>query len=71
MQDLPTYLHGKHKGDFARRLGINHVYLSQILSGHRRPSFGLMCRIEEVTDGQVPLAAWRKSLRKSGVTTAK
>ncbi|GIT90126.1 hypothetical protein JANAI62_03910 [Jannaschia pagri] len=58
MQDLKDYLKGKNKGDFARSVEIVPAYLSQILSGKKRPSFDLMLRIEKETKGAVSVSAW-------------
>jgi len=58
MEKLRQYLIGKSKADFAARLGIAPTYLSQILSGYRRPSFGLMCRIRDESAGAVRLDDW-------------
>lgn len=58
MNKLSQYLNERRKGDFARRLGIPPSYLSQILSGHRRPGFDLMVKIRNETDGAVDLDSW-------------
>ena len=58
METLAKYLKGKRKQDFANEIGIVPAYLSQILSGIKRPSFDLMVRIDAASDGQVPLASW-------------
>jgi DNA-binding transcriptional regulator YdaS (Cro superfamily) len=60
MEKLHAYFAPKErrKGEFADAIGINHAYLSQILSGHRRPSFRLMCEIEKATDGAVKVQDW-------------
>lgn len=65
MATLNEYLRDRPKGEFADRLGINRAYLSQILSGYRTPSFKLMRRIEEETDGEVSLYTWSPSSRPS------
>jgi DNA-binding transcriptional regulator YdaS (Cro superfamily) len=59
MEKLALYLTGKKKRDFAEAIGTSPSYLSQLLSGHRRPSFDMMLRIERVTDGAVDVHAWR------------
>lgn len=61
MSDLSTYLKGRRKGDFAKSVGIVPAYLSQILSGKRKPSYGLMLRIQERTSGVVDLNSWSPS----------
>lgn len=60
MEKLRTYLEGKRKGEFARRLKISPAYLSMLISpvSKRRPSFDLMLRIERETDGFVGLKSW-------------
>lgn len=61
MVTLNQYLSDKPKGEFARRLGTSPSYLSQILSGHRRPSFDMMLLIERETGGAVGPDAWREA----------
>jgi DNA-binding transcriptional regulator YdaS (Cro superfamily) len=61
MEKLALYLHGRKKGDFARKIGTSPAYLSQLLSGHRRPSFDLMQKIERETGGEVGIHSWRTS----------
>lgn len=60
MQKLTKYLEGRRKGEFARAVGIAPAYLSQILSGKKRPSFDLMCRIEGESGGLVPVESWKR-----------
>lgn len=59
MEQLQEYLKGRRKGDFAKEIGVSGPYLSQIIHGVRRPSFDVMCRIEQATNGAVGLYAWR------------
>lgn len=61
MQTLRSYLEGRPKAKFAEQVGISPVYLSQLLSRHRRPSLALMQRIQEATEGQVDLNSWSLS----------
>ncbi|WP_373284034.1 helix-turn-helix domain-containing protein [Primorskyibacter flagellatus] len=58
MEPLKKYLAGRRKSAFAAKVGIVPAYLSQILSGTKRPGFDLMVRIERETDGDVPVSAW-------------
>ena len=58
MDKLKEYLHDKRKGDFAKSLGTSPAYLSQLLSGYRRPSLDLMVKIEAATCGAVPISSW-------------
>lgn len=59
--NLNTYLNDKRKKDFAEKIGTSPSYLSQLLSGHRRPSFSLMVRIKDATNGAVCLNSWSPS----------
>lgn len=58
MEHLATYLAGKRNAEFARRLGISDAFLSQLLSGKRRPSLDLAFKIERATAGLVPASVW-------------
>jgi transcriptional regulator with XRE-family HTH domain len=58
MEKLQTYLIGKNKGEFARAIGKSPSYLSQILSGYRKPSLALMNQIAAATGGVVDLNSW-------------
>ena len=40
---------------FANLVGVTRTFITNILNGKRNPSIQLARRIEEVTDGQVPL----------------
>ena len=60
MQNLNEYLAGQKHGEFAQKLGISGPYLSQILSGVRRPGLDLAIKIERETDGKVPVYTWAK-----------
>ncbi|MCR9236181.1 MAG: helix-turn-helix domain-containing protein [Alphaproteobacteria bacterium] len=44
--------------DVSRQLGVSQAYLSQLLSGQRRPSLELAVRIEQMTGGTVPASSW-------------
>jgi len=61
MKHLSEYLSktGLTQTAFAKDVGVSDAYLSQILTGARRPSFDLMEKIEDVTGGQVSINAWR------------
>lgn len=61
METLRSYLRDKPKAEFARAVGIKPVYLSQLLSAYRRPSFDLMERIEAKSGGAVPVSSWSRS----------
>jgi len=58
MEKLQQYLAKRHKGEFAASIGTSPSYLSQLLSGHRKPSFRLMLEIETATGGVVSLRSW-------------
>jgi DNA-binding transcriptional regulator YdaS (Cro superfamily) len=49
---------GEKQGSFAVRLGVSGPFLSQIISGHRRPSLDLAVRIARLTGGAVPVESW-------------
>ncbi len=53
-----TPLAQESQSDIAMKFGISQAYLSQILSGKRRPSLDLAIRIERLTDGAVPATSW-------------
>lgn len=46
----------KQQKDLAAELGITDSYLSQVLSGIRRPKLEILIRIESVTG--VPVSSW-------------
>lgn len=48
------------QGAFAREVGVSGVTVSSILSQARRPSPGLMERIEIATDGKVRFGDWSR-----------
>ena len=58
MQNLKTYLTGRKKAEFAKKLGISSAQLSQYMSGFRRPNYDRMIEIERLTDGQVSVGSW-------------
>lgn len=58
MFTLKDYLTNRRKSDFAKQLGISDSYLSQYLSGHRRPGYERMLEIERITNGQVSVQSW-------------
>lgn len=43
---------------WAARLGIKGGYLSELLSGKKRPSLALAALIERETGGAVPMQVW-------------
>lgn len=61
METLKEYLAGTRHGDFAQKIGISSAYLSQILSGERRPGLNVACLIEDATGGAVPVHVWRSA----------
>ena len=56
--------------DFAGEISITEAYLSQVLSGKRRPSLPISVRIEDRTG--IPVRSWLPSARgESGKTAGK
>ncbi len=49
---------GKTRSAFAEEIGISRSYLSEILSGNRRPSLELAVAIERKTSGAVLASSW-------------
>ena len=60
MSNLSEYIasKGMTRSEFAKTVGISAPYLSEILSGAKRPSLNLAFRIEEITGGEVPASGW-------------
>jgi transcriptional regulator with XRE-family HTH domain len=58
---LAEYLATRRKKDFAEKLGTSPSYLSQLLSGHRKPGRKMMLKIQESTDGAVDFNSWSPS----------
>jgi len=52
---------GKKKQWFAKELGVNGASISRWLSGEVRPHNAVRKRIEQLTDGAVPMDAWNKN----------
>jgi transcriptional regulator with XRE-family HTH domain len=52
------YLSSRPQLDVAQKLGVSQAYLSQLLSGQRRPSLELAVHIEQMTGGAVPTTSW-------------
>jgi len=46
------------QSSFAKMVGISDAYLSQILTGVRKPSFRIMLKISEATHDEVGLDSW-------------
>lgn len=64
MEPFRAYLSGLDRPAFeafAVRIGIVPKYLEQLRSGFRRPSYDLMVRIRDATDGAVSLDAWSQA----------
>lgn len=74
-RQLADWLRKSHTNqhDFAGRIRVSDGYLSQILSGLRRPKLELLMEIEAVTG--VPMSSWvdkrRGSLDEARKTPAK
>lgn len=60
MEQLITHIKaaGLSRKDFAKSVGISAPYLTQILTGVKRPSLDLAFRIQDTTAGAVPAACW-------------
>lgn len=58
MEKLKEYLSGVTQTEFASRVGISPPYLSQILNDTRKPSFRVMTKIRDETEGFVSLESW-------------
>ena len=52
--------------EVARRLGITRQYLDRLTNGTRRPDLELAVRVEDLTDGQVPVRSWLKVPKHGG-----
>ena len=61
MEKLAQYLEGRKRAEFAVEVGISSAFLSQILSGDRRPGYETMLKIERVTGGKVDIHSWQRS----------
>jgi len=49
---------GLAKSDFAKSIGISRGYLSDLMSGRRRPTLELAFQIQAETKGDVPAESW-------------
>jgi len=60
MEKLTTHIAqtGATRAKFAEECGISAPYLSQIISGIKRPSLGVALKIERITNGAVPVSVW-------------
>lgn len=57
---LVEFLEGWYsQREFAIELGVTPEMVNHILRGRRRPSLDLAFRIAELSDGYVPVSAWR------------
>ncbi len=50
-------LDGK-QDDLAKVFGISQPHLSLLMAGKKRPSLELAIRIEQLTEGAVPVSSW-------------
>ena len=48
--------------DLARKLGVSPAQVSEWMHGKRRPGIDNAYAIEEATEGEVPVSAWRKGV---------
>jgi len=58
MNKFHSYLKDKSRADFAKAIGTSPAYLSQMVTGHRRPSYAMMLKIELASEGCVDLRSW-------------
>jgi len=60
MMTLAAYMHENNltQGAAAAVIGVSRSYLSEILSGAKRPGRAAIERIEAATGGAVPAAVW-------------
>ena len=63
MEKLTDYISmsGETRAKFAQECGISAPYLSQIISGIKRPSLGVALKIERITNGAVPVSVWAEN----------
>lgn len=67
MNDMKRYL-DRHKKDrqrihaLARRVGVSRIYLTQIGSGHGKPSGPLARKLHEETDGEIQKGSLRPDI---------
>lgn len=62
MMNIRDYMtqHGISQKALAERIGTSQAHVCRLASG-ALPSLQLAIRIEEVTEGHVPVGSWRKS----------
>lgn len=60
MEQLAKHLEqtGQSQADFARKIGVHTSVLSRYLNTGVRPSLDTALKIEQMTDGAVPVSAW-------------
>lgn len=58
MEKLKQYLTKRKHKDFAEQIGISPAFLSQILSGRRKPGGPVIVAIEDATKNAVVLRDW-------------
>ncbi len=57
LQNFAKTFPGKQR-ELAEAFGISRPHLSLLLAGKKRPSLELAVRIEQMTDGAVPVTSW-------------
>lgn len=62
--------HGE-KGDFAKKVGMQHSGLINIANGKRQATLATMLRIKEATKGLVTIASWDTDFKedRKGIIT--
>lgn len=70
---LATYMEQKNIGDaeFAALIGKDRSLVNRLRRGDVRPTLEVAARIEDVTDGDVPMQAWVEQTSTEPPSTAK
>jgi DNA-binding transcriptional regulator YdaS (Cro superfamily) len=55
------------KGDFVHKIGMMPTTLRELANGKRQPHRNTMLRIEEATNGLVPVASWFPGFEEEGI----
>lgn len=61
---------GLPQAEVAALLGMSRPYLTQLLSGAKKPGLDLAVKIERLTNGAVPASAWVPECNEQGAATA-
>jgi DNA-binding transcriptional regulator YdaS (Cro superfamily) len=58
LKELIKKEYGDNASEFARKMGVSRQRLNHWLKGTRKPTLGLVRKIEKVTDGKVSYKDW-------------